>query len=669
MSNPKLQRGREEVRKAWNANRLLFLKTFVFSMFVNALMLTGPIFMLQIYDRVLGSGSEETLVSLFLLMAFLFAMMGMLDYARGRLMARAGARFQSRLDERVFGACLDLAARQPDKTVAAQQGLKDLESVQKLLASPVLLAVFDIPWTPLFLMAIYIFHPLLGTVALIGGGVLIALTVLNQWTTSRAVGQANAASIQAEHLAHQYRNDAALVYSLGMRDAAFKRWLQARSVSLASGISSSDKTGFFSSATKTLRLFLQSAMLGVGAWVVLQGEMSAGSMIAGSILLGRALAPVEQAIGQWPLVQMAWKGWKRLGELLSVVPPDEKLTELPKPRALLEAIEITIVPPGERKASLRLVSFDLQPGQAMGVIGPSGSGKSSLAQAITGIWRPATGSLRLDKASIGQYAQGNLGRYIGYLPQTVTLFDGTIAENIARLDSEPDSERVVEAAKRAAVHEMIVKLPEGYETRISAAASRLSGGQIQRIGLARAMYEDPVILVLDEPNSNLDAEGSKALNAAIRQFKADGNSVIIMAHRPAAIQECDTLLVLEDGMRKAFGPRDEVLSQTLRNSDTIQKNMPDSKITPLPSRTATPVGVKRSTGETKAETDPSAKAGGSSTQDTSASSHKERQGSKKTADASAHDRKKEAHSNPKADDTDRKATKSEANSQKQAKNK
>ncbi|PSL17557.1 type I secretion system permease/ATPase [Shimia abyssi] len=661
MSNPQLKRGREELRKAWNANRLLFIKTFVFSMFVNALMLTGPIFMLQIYDRVLGSGSEETLVSLFILMAFLFAMMGMLDYARGRLMARAGARFQSRLDERVFGACLDIAARQPDKTIAAQQGLRDLESVQKLLASPVLLAVFDIPWTPLFLMAIYIFHPLLGTVAVIGGSVLISLAILNQWTTSRAVAQANSATVQAEHLAHQYRNDAAIVYSLGMKDAAFKRWLQARGVSLASGISSSDKTGFFSSSTKTLRLFLQSAMLGVGAWVVLQGEMSAGSMIAGSILLGRALAPVEQAIGQWPLVQMAWKGWKRLGELLSTVPPEVQLTDLPKPKASLEAIEITIVPPGERKASLRLVSFDLQPGQAMGVIGPSGSGKSSLAQAITGIWRPVTGALRFDSAGIGQYNQDTLGRYIGYLPQAVTLFDGTIAENIARLNSEPDSEKVVEAAKRAAVHEMIVKLPDGYDTRVSAAASRLSGGQIQRIGLARAMYEDPVILVLDEPNSNLDADGSKALNAAIRQFKADGNAVIIMAHRPAAIQECDTLLVLEDGMRKAFGPRDEVLSQTLRNADIVQKNIPDSKVTPLPRRAAVPGSAKRAADETKA--------GSRSAADSGSADSNAVEEDKVTTNSDTLTQKEKTRSNLKVDDTDQAFTKSEVSKQKQAENK
>jgi ATP-binding cassette subfamily C protein len=486
------------------------------------------------------------------------------------VLARVGARFQSDLDGRVFQAVLKLAARAPNGH--AVTGLRDLEAVQRLFSSPALLAVFDIPWTPVFLFAIFLFHPWLGYLSLAGGGFLILLTFLNQWWTSQPVQQANAAAVQAEIFASQVRGEAELVQSLGMRRSAHDRWQVARGESLDRTISSSDRTGAFAAISKTMRLFLQSAMLGLGAYLVLRGEMTAGAMIAGSILLGRALAPIEMAIGQWQLVQAAMKGWERLNVLLSEVPVDEARTALPVPRAILEAQQATVIPPGEAQASLRMVSFRLEPGQAMGVIGPSGAGKSTLARAITGVWRPAGGKIRLDGAALEQYDPDVLGRHIGYLPQQVNLFDGTIAENIARLSLTPDAEQVVEAAQKAAAHEMILQLPDGYDTRVSATGGRLSGGQIQRIGLARALYGNPVILVLDEPNSNLDNEGSQALNQAIRQMKAEGKSVVIMAHRPAAIQECEMLMVLEGGMRKAYGPRDEVLKQMVRNHEEIRQS-------------------------------------------------------------------------------------------------
>jgi len=313
-------------------------------------------------------------------------------------------------------------------------------------------------------------------------------------------------------------------------------------------------------------------MLGLGAWLVLQGELSAGAMIAASILTGRALAPIEQAVGQWALVTRAQEGRARLAELLTRQPVDPPRTALPRPRAILEAQNLTVVPPGDTQAVLRMVSFRLEPGQALGIIGPSGAGKSTLARAIIGVWRPAGGKVRLDGASLDQYDPDVLGSYIGYLPQRITLFEGTIAENIARLRSAPDPALVVAAAKKAAAHDMIVKLPDGYDTRVAALGGRLSGGQVQRIGLARALYDDPVILVLDEPNSNLDNDGSMALNLAIRAHKEAGRSVIIMAHRPAAIQECDTLLVLEDGTRRAFGPRDQVLRDMVKNHTEIVRS-------------------------------------------------------------------------------------------------
>ncbi|WP_299821404.1 type I secretion system permease/ATPase [uncultured Jannaschia sp.] len=549
----------------------LLTMAFVFSVFVNMLMLTGPLYMLQVYDRVLGSRSEETLIALSVLVTFLFLMMGVLDHARGRVMARVGARFQSALDGRVFSAHLRRAAATPGGA-GGRNPLRDVEAVQRLLSSPVFLALFDVPWTPFFIAAIFIFHPFLGLLAVGGGTILICIALLNQWTTSGPMAQANQAAAQSEVTAQQLADEAELVQSLGMRGAAFARWMKARSVSLAQSMSFSDRSGFYTVTTKTLRLFLQSAMLGLGAWLVLQNELTAGAMIAGSILLGRALAPIEMVIGQWQLVVAATRGRTAVVNLLDQVPPDAERTPLPRPQALLVAENVTIVPPGAQQASLRAVSFVLKPGHAMGVIGPSGAGKTSLAKAVTGAWMPAGGRLRLDSATLDQYDPDVLGSYIGYLPQTVTLFDGTIAENIARLQEDADPAKIVDAAKKAAAHEMILEQPQGYDTRVSAVGGRLSGGQIQRIGLARAMFGGPVILVLDEPNSNLDNLGTQALNQAIRTMKEEGRSVIIIAHRPAAIQECDTLLMLEGGARVAFGPREEVLKKMVRNHSEITRD-------------------------------------------------------------------------------------------------
>ena len=569
MAKSSKETGRDELVAARRQSRRYYWFVGVFSFFVNLLMLTGPLYMLQIYDRVLGSRSEATLLALSVLVVFLYGMMGLLDYARGRVMARVAARFQSRMDLRVFDAVMRRSAVQPDELAAT--GLKDLESVQRLMSSPVLTAMFDIPWTPLFIAGIFVFHPWLGYLALAGGAVLICVTVLNQMLSRNPTLNSNRATLRAEHTSEQIRNEAEMVQSLGMREAAFARWNRARSESLKGQIGTSAIVGTFTVTTKTCRLFLQSAMLGLGAYLVLQNQLTPGAMIAGSILMGRALAPVELAIGQWPMVTRARKGWDSLVQLLSEVPPEEPRLSLPVPEARLEANQVTVVPPGEHQAALRMVSFSLAPGQALGVIGSSGAGKSTLARAITGVWRPAGGKIRLAGASLEQYGQ-DLGKHIGYLPQRVTLFDGTIAENIARLAQAPDPEKIVEAARKADAHDMILKLPNGYDTRVTATGGRLSGGQMQRIGLARAMYGDPVILVLDEPNSNLDNEGSEAVNEAIRRMKEQGKSVIIMAHRPAAIRECDMLLMLENGARAAFGPKDDVLRNMVKNHEQIARN-------------------------------------------------------------------------------------------------
>ena len=569
MKNNIIQAGLTELRAARSQSEVLYWTVALFSLFANLLMLTGPMYMLQVYDRVLGSRSEETLIALSLLVVFLYSVMGILDYTRGRIMARVGAQFQASLDRRVFDAVVRKSAVAPD--MRTQSGLADLESIQKFLTSPVLLAFFDLPWTPIFIAGIFMFHPMLGWLAVGGGLLLVSIALANQFLSRRPQLRAGQAGQAASVMSDQLRIEAEMVQSMGMRDAAFDRWQAARGMALGAQIQATDIIGSFASLTKTLRLFLQSAMLGLGAYLVLQNEMTPGAMIAGSILLGRALAPIEAMLNQWPMVQRASKGWGALAELLGAVPPEPERTALPTPKARLVAKALTVVPPNEKTAALRGLNFDLPPGHAMGVIGPSGAGKSTLARCVTGVWRPAGGSIRLDAAALDQYEASVLGDHIGYLPQRVQLFDGTIAENIARLSSQPDATKVVAAAKKADAHEMILELPDGYDTRINSSQQRLSGGQIQRIGLARALYGDPVLLVLDEPNSNLDNEGTQALNAAIRAMKAAGQSIIIMAHRPAAIQECDLLLMLENGQRSAFGPKDEVLKSVVKNHEQINR--------------------------------------------------------------------------------------------------
>ncbi|WGH79661.1 type I secretion system permease/ATPase [Jannaschia ovalis] len=554
----------DPVARALAPSRGLLAMAFLFSVFVNLLMLTGPLYMLQVYDRVLGSRSEETLVALSILATFLFVTMGVLDHARGRVMARVGARLQAALDGTVFDATLRAEAARPGPPPPASP-MTHIDAIRRLLASPVFLALFDLPWTPLFLAAIFLFHPALGWLAMAGGAALVALALANRAATAGPALRAQAAEAEAEAIARQVAAQAEVTRALGMAPAARHRWADPRGAALVQAVTQSDRAGGFTTATKTARLFLQSAMLGLGAWLVLQGALTAGAMIAGSILLGRALAPIETLVGQWQLVGAARRGQRAIRDMLRALPPPAPRLSLPVPRGHLSVADLTLIPPGGGPPVLRGLSFALRPGQALGVIGASGAGKTSLARALCGIWPPAAGQVRLDGATLDQYAPEDLGAHIGYLPQVVTLIDGTIAQNIARLRSDADPAAIHAAARRAAAHDMITALPEGYDTRIGAEGGGLSGGQIQRIGLARALFGAPRILVLDEPNSNLDHAGGQALNHAIREMKAAGCTVIVIAHRPAAIRDCDLLLRLERGVKLAFGPRDDVLRQTVRN--------------------------------------------------------------------------------------------------------
>ncbi|MCV2881853.1 type I secretion system permease/ATPase [Actibacterium sp. XHP0104] len=570
--SPQSPQGPAELIAARKKGMVLLVWAFVFSIFVNLLMLTGPLYMLQVYDRVLASRSVETLVALSVLITALYGLMGMLDYARGRVMARVGARFQSELDARVFEASLRRSNDPKDRPISTA-ALRDLDGIREMFTSPVLLAVMDMPWSPLFIAAIFMFHPAMGWLAVGGAAVIVVLALSNQILTQKRVRSAQIATQKTHAFADQARLGSEVVLSQGLRSNMLHRYLHLRNAALRDNIAAADWTGSFASVTKSFRLFLQSAMLGAGAYYVIQGHLTGGSMIAGSILLGRGLAPIEQAMGNWPVLQKARAGWQSLSSYLSAVPPMPHRTELPKPKAHLKVANLTVLPPGTRTPTLRSLSFTVEPGQALGVIGRSGSGKSTLARALSGYWPLAGGEVRLGGATLDQYDPEHLGRHIGYLPQSVTLFSGTVAENIARMSPNPDARAVIEAAKRSNAHDMITHLSDGYDTFIDGNDNTLSGGQRQRIALARALYDDPVLLILDEPNSMLDSEGSVALNNTVREFKTLGRSVIVMTHRPQAIAECEMLLVLDRGVVAAYGPRDEVLEKTISNVHPVRKSL------------------------------------------------------------------------------------------------
>jgi len=548
--------------------RRLGATTFVFSIFTNLLMLTGPLFMLQVYDRVLGSRSEETLVALFALVALLYFLYWLIEFARGRVMVRAGAHFQSALGRPVLRVLLRQAAlRRQDK----KGSVTDLDAIRGFFAAPVMLALFDLPWTPLFIAAIFVFHPMLGWLAVAGATVLTTSAVLNQMLTAKRTKTSTRLSGDALRIAKQAEDAAPFLRSQGMTEALVERWFTVQDSSVDQGLRGTDWTASFSSFSKSFRLFLQSAMLALGAWLVLGDHITAGAMIAASIILGRALAPIEISVSQWPVAQRGWDAWRSVNSLLADESDQTPETTLPRPEAKLDVSNVTLLQGAPSKPILQQVSFTISPGEAIGVIGRSGSGKTTLAQIIVGLITPTRGDVRLAGAKLDQYDPEHLGTYIGYLPQDVQLFDGTIAENIARMTANPDPDKVVAAAQKAHVHDIILNLPKGYDTRIGAQDCVLSGGQRQRLALARAIYADPVLLVLDEPNSALDAEGSSALHNVIQTMKAENKGVIIMTHRPNAISACDTLLVLENGRVAAHGPRGDIIQSMMKNSGAIQQ--------------------------------------------------------------------------------------------------
>lgn len=500
-------------------------------------------------------------------------------------MARAGARFQAKLDSRVFKAVLTRAVSPTERSRPAT-GVRDLETIQRFAASSAPFAFFDAPWTPIFLCALFMFHWLLGVLAVFSGCLLLALALLNQARTGRLQQDVGEAMAHSAHFMELMRSGSETVKGLGMQDAVVIKSGELRKELLTRSLEASDRSGFYGVTTRTLRLFLQSMMLGLGAALAIQGLVSFGVIIAASILLGRALSPIDQAVGHWPLLQRVLGARRSLIKLLEETPPDSVRITLPAPKANLEVRGLTVAAPGAKIAAVRSASFQLGQGKAAGIAGASASGKSTLARALVGIYRPLGGSVRLDGAELDQYGT-TLGQHIGYLPQEVVLFEGTVAQNIARFEPDANDEDIIKAAKRTGSHEMILKLPGGYDFQVSAGGAALSGGQRQRIALARAFYGDPVVVVMDEPDSNLDAEGTMALARAVVDQKKRGGSAVIVAHRHGAFAQCDMVYIMEEGrpMPATRSKRKQPLRQIQSGGQEIPSNTPEINQKPVATKT------------------------------------------------------------------------------------
>ena len=548
----------------------------LFSALINILYLTGSFYMLQVYDRVIPSRSVPTLIALSVLAAVLFAGQAMLDFFRSRILSRMARSLDERLSPRVFAlvARLPLTAR---GGAVGLQPLRDLDQVRSFLSGGGPLGFFDLPWMPFYLAICFLFHPLIGLAAAGGALVLVALTVCTEAFTRKPVKDAALHGAARMNLAEATRRNAEVMAAMGMTGSVQARWDEVNQKHLDSQERTSDVAGGLGGLSKVARMALQSGVLGLGAYLVIQGEASAGVIIAGSILSARALAPVEQVIAHWKGFASARQSWRRLRELFASYPEQADALPLRKPAFTLSVESVSLVPPGDQRFVVNGVSFALQSGSALGVIGPSASGKSSLARALVGVWRPARGSVRLDGATLDQWSPAALGRHIGYLPQDIELFDGTIGQNIARFEVDADPEAIITAAEQAGVHELIVRLPQGYETRIGEGGMALSGGQRQRIALARALYRDPFLVVLDEPNSNLDGEGEQALTQAIANVRARGGIAVVIAHRPSALAAVDQVLVMAGGEAKAFGPKEQIMRPAAQPSPAPQPQQPSMR--------------------------------------------------------------------------------------------
>jgi PrtD family type I secretion system ABC transporter len=536
--------------------RPFFAYAALFSLLINVLTLIPALFMLQVYDRVITSRSVETLVMLAIVTTIALVALAYLDMLRARLLAAAGVTLEKDLGPRVLDETVRRAAS-PNPSESAY-GLRDVGMLRSFLGGPGVLALFDAPWLPIYLIVIWLLHPMLGALALIGALLLFALAYLNERLAHKALEATHAEARASGRLVDQSVMHAEVLGALGMSAALGRRWEQRAHRALTLQLDAAAVTSFFTSATKFLRLFLQSAMLAVAAWLVIEQQATGGVMIAATILLGRALAPVESAIGGWKHLVDARGAYTRLSRALEHAPAEQARTELPAPLGALTADRVMFGFRGQDAPVIKQVSFAIEPGEMLAIVGPTAAGKSTLARLLIGLWKPVAGTVRLDGSDLALWPRDRLGPHLGYMPQTVELFAGTVAENIARL-AQVDSAEVVAAAQRANAHELILRLPQGYDTPIGDGGAHLSGGQRQRIALARALYGRPRLVVLDEPNSNLDNDGEAALVTALRALKAEGVTIVAITHRTALLAAADKILVLRDGAVEKFGPINEIM--------------------------------------------------------------------------------------------------------------
>jgi ATP-binding cassette subfamily C protein len=551
----------DEIADLMKASRGAFLSTGIFSGVVNILMLTGSIFMLQVYDRVLGSGSVPTLVALSLIVFVLYAFYGILEFVRARMLVRIGRRVEERLRNRVFNVVTALSLQRAN--ISGSQPVSDLTTMRQYLAGPGPLAFLDMPWVPVYMIVVFLLHWVLGVASLFAAGAILIVALMSELRTRTPLQKATTAASKAAILTEEARRNSEALYALGMRDTIRRRWADMQQTALDEQTKANDAGGGLSAMSRVIRLMVQSGMLALGAYLALKNEISPGTIIAGSIIMSRALAPIEQAVGSWQQFLGYRKARERLTRTLQAIPPEPDRMPLPKPKGLLEVENLFVQLPNAEKPVLQGLNFKVDPGRGLGVIGPTGAGKSTLARALVGAMPLARGTIRLDGATADQRTMDELGRLIGYLPQDVQIFNGTAAENISRFDEKPDPQKIVEAAQLANIHDLIMRLPQGYDTQLGDNGSRLSAGQRQRLALARALYGDPVLLILDEPNSNLDAEGEAALVNAMKVALQRGASAVVIAHRPSALAVIDDILVLTDGRQAAYGPRDEILRKVL----------------------------------------------------------------------------------------------------------
>jgi len=571
---------RSELGDALRACRSAFLGVGIMSCMINLLYLTGSLFMLEVYDRVLPSRSVPTLVGLAILAGGLYVAQGVLDLLRSRILGRIGTALDESLNSRVFDAIVRLPLTVGGRNEGVQP-LRDLDNVRSFLSSMGPSAFFDLPWLPFYLAICFAFHVMIGLTALVGAIILVSLTVVTEFLSRTPAREAMGLAARRNDLAATSRRNAEVLVAMGMSGRLNARWSVANEKYLAGNQRASDVAGGLGAIAKVMRMMLQSAVLAVGAYLVIHQEATAGIIIAGSILSARALAPVDLAIAHWKGFVAARQSWDRLNRLLESLPAQAAQTLLQNPSSRLSVEAVSIAPPGEQKIVVQDVTFALDAGNGVGVIGPSGSGKSSLARALVGVWQPFRGKVRLDGAALDQWSSDVRGRHVGYLPQDVELFAGSVAQNICRFDPDANSEGIIAAAKEAGVHQMIIKMRDGYDTQIGEQGAALSAGQAQRVALARALYGDPFLIVLDEPNSNLDTEGDEALTRAVRAARERGAIVVVVAHRPVGIEAVDMLLVLKDGRMQAFGLKETVLGQVLQRvapPPTPIKIVPDAGV-------------------------------------------------------------------------------------------